>query len=123
MSDKDTSNASVVQGFETRVTQVTVVRKDKPLFDESATVVTIEPEVGGEYLYVQQCGNDQELGRIAVDSTDWPGIRDAIDAMMQNCREYPTVGNATPCPCCGEIGEHKMSCENREETTDKEANQ
>jgi hypothetical protein len=66
-----------------RVTQLTVVADDKPIFDESATQVEITDEGGGEFVLVRQTGSGQAVVRI--DPHEWDRVREAIDQMIREC--------------------------------------
>ncbi len=67
-----------------RVTQLTVVADDKPIFDESATQVEITDEGGGEFVLVRQTGSGQAVVRI--DPHEWDRVREAIDQMIRECK-------------------------------------
>ena len=67
-----------------RVTQLTVVADDKPIFDESATQVEITDEGGGEFVLVKQTGSGQS--EIRIDSNEWDRVREAIDQMIRECK-------------------------------------
>jgi nitrogen fixation protein FixH len=68
-----------------RVTQLTVVADDKPIFDESATQVEITDEGGGEFVLVRQTGSGQAVVRI--DPHEWDRVREAIDQMIRECKQ------------------------------------
>ena len=72
--------------MEARVLSVVVAPEGEAIFSESATVVRIEDEGGGEYVVVSQ-----EIvpgrGNIAINPEEWPALRDAIDRMVKECRE------------------------------------
>lgn len=63
-----------------RVTQLTVVPDGKPIFDESATMIEITDEGGGEFLIIRQPGASE--GQIRLDAEEWPTIREAIERMI-----------------------------------------
>jgi hypothetical protein len=67
-----------------RVTQLTVVADDKPIFDESATQVEITDEGGGEFVLVKQTGGGQ--AEIKIDIYEWDRVREAIDQMIRECK-------------------------------------
>ena len=67
-----------------RVTQLTVVADDKPIFDESATQMEITDEGGGEFVLVRQTGSGQAVVRI--DPHEWDRVREAIDQMIRECK-------------------------------------
>jgi hypothetical protein len=69
-----------------RITQLTVVPNGKPIFDESATQVEITDEGGGEFLVIRQPG---VIGRyIRLDADEWPTIREAIERMIDEVKEW-----------------------------------
>ena len=72
--------------YESRVTAMTVVPKTQPIFSEQATTITIVDESGGEFVEVCQSGRS-DLGKIAINPEEWPALRDAIQLMIEHCRE------------------------------------
>ena len=70
-----------------RLTQLTVLPEDEPIFSEMATQITIEDEATGEYVKVKQMWDSSENGTIAIRPEDWPILRDAIDDMVFECRK------------------------------------
>jgi len=68
-----------------RVTQLHVMPRGKPTFDEQATIVDIIDEAVGEFLNVRQ-HKTQERPGIDIDQAEWPAIREAIDYMIGQCR-------------------------------------
>ena len=72
--------------YETRTTKVTVLAKDEPLFDYSATEIEIIDEAGGEFLKITQSGENHE-GMIKVDQYEWPTLKAAIEKMLKECRK------------------------------------
>lgn len=71
----------------TRTTQLVVVEYGKPLFDESATIISIDDEAGGEFVRVRQVRGAQDMS-IGIDPDEWPAIRDAVEQLIQECRNY-----------------------------------
>jgi hypothetical protein len=67
-----------------RVTQLTVVADDKPIFDESATQVEITDEGAGEFVLVKQTGSGE--GEVRIGSSEWDRVREAIDQMIRECK-------------------------------------
>lgn len=63
-----------------RTTQITVVPDGQPIFDELATIITIEDEAAGEFVSARNCG-----GSISIGVGEWPKIREAIDMMIGFC--------------------------------------
>lgn len=68
-----------------RPTQLVVVPEGEPLFSEMATTVEIVDEAGGEYVEVQQVGRT-DLGKIAINTEEWPSLRSAINRLVKQCR-------------------------------------
>ncbi len=61
---------------------------DDPIFSEQMTRIEIEGVPGGEYVIVSQCTNEHDEQRIAIDASEWPAIRVAIDAAVAACRDF-----------------------------------
>ena len=72
--------------YEQRVTKMTLVRKDSPIFDSSATGIEIVDEAAGEFLVVQQT-HESAGGKIQIEPADWPAMRAVIDKMIKLCRK------------------------------------
>ena len=71
--------------YERRVTEITVVPKGKPLFDECATRVKIDYEPDGEFIEVTQCSEGQSL---RFDPNEWEVVKEVITEMIAKCRDY-----------------------------------
>lgn len=67
--------------FEARSIAVAICREGEPIYSETATLVSIRDDGGGEFVEVFQ-----ESGRISIDPDEWPEIKSAIDAMILGCR-------------------------------------
>ena len=72
---------------EQRILKIAVCVKDEPIFHQCVTEIEIVDEAAGEYLEVSQC-SDKYDGKIAIDPHEWPSLRDAIDRMIKECRNY-----------------------------------
>lgn len=73
--------------FEKRVTAITVCKVGEPIFSDYATRVEIVDEAAGEFVEVSQAGREGG-GKIAIDSDEWPALRDAIDQLLNDCRDH-----------------------------------
>lgn len=73
--------------YETRTVKVSVVPKEEPIFHNGVTSIEIVDEAAGEFVEVTQC-NDSNEGKIAIEKSEWPTLRAAIDKMIKECREY-----------------------------------
>ena len=68
--------------YYSRVTQVTLFPKeDSKLYDELATKITIEDELGGEFIELIQ---GDYVFRIDVD--EWESLKAVINSMIDDCR-------------------------------------
>lgn len=67
--------------LESRPISVVICRDGEPIYSETATLVSIRDDGGGEFVEVFQ-----ESGRISIDVDEWPEIKSAIDAMILGCR-------------------------------------
>lgn len=68
--------------YETRTVAVAVGPPGAGLHADSVTRVEITSEPGGgEYIKLEQDGS------VAFTPAEWPAIRDAIEAMLKECRD------------------------------------
>ena len=74
--------------METRILSLVVTGDGKQVFDESASVVSIEDDAAGEYVEIHQLMDGLNPGVIKIDPYEWPTLRKAINKMVKNCREY-----------------------------------
>lgn len=70
---------------ETRPISWIVKPPDEPIFSELATEVRIVDEAAGEFVVVKQDRSDP--GEIAIEPSEWPTLRDAIDNAVRQCAE------------------------------------
>ena len=77
--------------YENRVTEITILPANEPLFCERATKVRIDDEAAGEFLIVSQCHDSIKPGEIAIESDEWPAIRDVIDSMVAKLRKEESL--------------------------------
>lgn len=68
--------------MELRVTSITVCRPGETVDAVGATTVSIVEEGAGEFLLITRFGD----GKIAINPSEWPTIREAIDRMVKECR-------------------------------------
>lgn len=75
--------------YQIRVTRLTVAPPDEPIFSECATDITIVDEAAGEFLEIQQHSIKTDAGNqmIRICTQEWPALREAIDYLMQQCRD------------------------------------
>ena len=69
--------------YKIRVTQISIMPRDEPIFSEQCTTITILDEAAGEFLEVSQEG-----GKLRFDAEEWPHVRDAVEKMFKLCRNY-----------------------------------
>lgn len=71
--------------YETRMTKLIVLPRGEPIFAERATAIEIDDEGEGEYVRVSQTlGGKGDT--IAIDVSEWPHLRAAIDRLIAECR-------------------------------------
>lgn len=70
--------------YKQRTLSIIVMPVGEAIYADSATIVSIEDEAGGEFVLISQDAGD--YGKIAVNSEEWPVLRDAIDKMIAECR-------------------------------------
>jgi hypothetical protein len=66
--------------YETKVLSYIVKQKDTPIFDESATTISIDDEAHGEFIVISQNGNQ----RICFDFCEWDQIDWVVRKLMKN---------------------------------------
>ena len=67
------------------ITQVTVLARDRWMYDESATTVRIDDEGDGPFIVVAQDPDTKDEQAIRMNVDEWPTIRMAIDRMVAEC--------------------------------------
>ena len=72
--------------YESRPASWRVGPVGSPLYSELVTEVAIVDEAGGEFVEVRQSG-PADLGKIAIDSGEWPALRAAINRAVRACRK------------------------------------
>jgi hypothetical protein len=82
------SDAYETRPYETRTVSVVIAPRGEPTFCREATAVRIEDDGGGEFVVIEQVGDEKSdyCGKLAVSYADWPAIRDAVDKMIAECR-------------------------------------
>lgn len=69
-----------------KITKITVLPENDPIFSELATTIEIDDEAAGEYVRVVQYHRHDD-GTVCFDREEWPVIRDAIDKLIAECRD------------------------------------
>lgn len=72
--------------YEIRTVALLVNRKGCAVFDDTATRVEIVDEASGEFVEVRQNASTTS-GLIGITPEEWPLLREAIDRMIDECRE------------------------------------
>lgn len=76
------------ENYATRITRVSVLPHNEPIFSEKTTHIEIEDEAAGEFVKVSQEGGHTDVAKwIVIDPSEWPVIRDAIQFMFDQCKE------------------------------------
>jgi hypothetical protein len=71
-------------GFASQFTRIHLYPKGESIFCEQATTIEINNSGAGEFISVSQIWNREVF---LIDPKEWPAIRDAIEAMIENCAE------------------------------------
>ena len=74
-----------------RVTRLTVLPENEPIFSEMATHFTIDDESAGEFIEVQQeSGSIQAMDqKIQINPEEWPVFKEAIERLLAGMNEEP----------------------------------
>ena len=73
--------------FRVRITRLSILPPQEPLFSEQCTHVTIVDEAAGEFLEIeQQSGRtDAKSQTIQVSPAEWPALKQAIEQLLADC--------------------------------------
>ena len=73
--------------YETRITRVSVLPHNEPVFSERTTHIEIDDEAAGEFVKVSQEGGHTDIAKwITVEPSEWPVLRDAVQFMVDQCK-------------------------------------
>ena len=74
-----------------RVTRLTVLPENEPIFSEMATHFTIDDEAAGEFIEIQQqSGSIQAMDqKIQINPEEWPVFKEAIETLLAEMKEEP----------------------------------
>ena len=73
--------------YETRITQVTVLKEGSPIFDQSATEVRIKDDGGGEFLELVQHPDYKDGEQILrFDPKEWDAVVEAVEQLRKGMR-------------------------------------
>lgn len=70
-----------------RITQITLLPENEPIFSETAFIIQIEDEAGGEFVSVRSNDQSCQRGQIRIDSSEWEVLKSAIDRMIKEVKE------------------------------------
>ena len=73
--------------FKIEILSMIVMPENGGIFDERATTITRVDESCGEFIEVSQHGRT-DLGKIAIDPEEWPMLKQAINSMIELCKEH-----------------------------------
>lgn len=69
--------------YKTRIMSLAVFPEGKHIFDEDATVISIDDEGGGEFILLKQDDTDGEHF-IRINTAEWPFVCAAVQKMMDD---------------------------------------
>jgi hypothetical protein len=73
--------------YKIRVTRLTVLPEDEPIFSETATHIEIYDEAAGEFLKLSQQGGHVDSDKFLLITPDeWTPIKEAIETLMKELR-------------------------------------
>ena len=76
------------ENYATRITRVSVLPHGEPVFSERTTHIEIDDEAAGEFVKISQEGGHTDIAKwITVEPSEWPVLRDAIQFMVDQCKE------------------------------------
>tara|TARA_R110000868_G_scaffold369203_1_gene632443 strand:- start:245 stop:508 length:264 start_codon:yes stop_codon:yes gene_type:complete len=75
--------------YVTRITRLSILPDDEPIFSELCTHVSIQDDAAGEFVEVSQDGGRQSdrIGSVSIDPNEWPVICEAIEKMIGYCKQ------------------------------------
>jgi hypothetical protein len=73
--------------FRVRITRLSVLPPQEPLFSEQCTNVSIVDEAAGEFLEIEQKRGrtDAKSQTIAISPEEWPALKQAIEQLLADC--------------------------------------
>lgn len=76
--------------YEVRTLKIVVLPKGEPIFSELATEIEVMDEAAGEFVKLSQMGGraGAESREIWLDPAEWPHVREGIERMMRECRDF-----------------------------------
>lgn len=70
-----------------RTTRLSLMPDDAAIFEESVTHIYIDDEAAGEFVIVSQNDHSRVVeNKVAINPSEWPMLRRAIDQMIKECR-------------------------------------
>ena len=75
-----------MRDYETLTKAVVILPKGEPIYSEMVTTVELDDEGAGSYVRVSQ-EPDKGPQSIAIDTDEWPLLRQTIDSMVGVCLE------------------------------------
>ena len=73
--------------YVTRVTRLTVMPDNEPIFSEEATHIEIDDEAAGEFIVVKQQHDKAEPGEVYFTHETWPIISAAVEQLLKEIAE------------------------------------
>lgn len=89
LSEQSAALPKACDGYENRITCIVMAKTGEPTFSYMSTKIEITDEAGGEYVQVtQQMEKPGVQQQIEIDPTEWQTLKNSIDFMIRNCRNY-----------------------------------
>lgn len=97
-NDSRPASLAAAQGsvFRVRITRLSVLPPNEPLFSEQCTNISIVDEAAGEFVEIeQQSGrSDAKSQTIQVAPEEWPSLKRAIEQLLADCETQSGPGCA-----------------------------
>jgi hypothetical protein len=78
-----------------RVTRISVLPKNEPLFSYQCTHITIVDDAAGEYLEIEQQHDNQDVKAQSIEiiPEQWPAMKRAIGTLIDDIHHWEKMAN------------------------------
>ena len=81
------NHSQIDSKYHTIITEWTIVKKDEPIYNPSATVVRVRDDSGGCFVEVRQPTVDDADCVLISDSEEWEYLKSAIEHALKVAKE------------------------------------
>ncbi len=72
---------------EIRVLSWIVLPKGHPIFSETAIIIKIEDDAAGEFISIEQPGNEKPGPALQITKEEWPLLKEALDKAFESLNQ------------------------------------